>query len=94
MLYKTGSLHNRKVGFMRYTKKTCFFSGIDRETLAKTEEECGALKILSLEEGLAVSFLKQSESSGSSQSEEDDSFHVLEEVNSKQQRRDSVRSLD
>lgn len=38
--------------------------GIDRETLAKTEEECGALKILSLEEGLAVSFLKQSDKIG------------------------------
>lgn len=65
--------------------------GIDRKTLAKTEEECDALKKLSLDEGLAILFLKHSESSRSSQSEEDDAFHVLEEMNSKQQRRVSVQ---
>jgi hypothetical protein len=70
-----------------------FFSGIDRKTLAKIEEECDALKKLSLDEGLAVLFLKKSGSSGSSQSEEDDAFHVLEEMNSKQQSRDSVERL-
>jgi len=49
---------------------------------------------LSLDEGLAVSFLKESQSSGSSDSEEEeDAFHVLEEMNSKQQRRDSVQRL-
>lgn len=94
MLYKTGSLHNRKVGFMRLKKKNLVFSGIDRKTLAKTEEECDALMKLSLDEGLAVSFLKESQSSGSSDSEEEeDAFHVLEEMNSKQQRRDSVQRL-
>lgn len=70
-----------------------FFSGIDRKTLAKTEEEFDALKKLSLDEGVAVLFLKQSESSGSPQSEADDAFQVLEEMNSKQQRRDSVERL-
>ena len=74
-------------------KKKLVFSGIDRKTLAKTEEECVALKKLSLDEGLAVLFLKQSESSGSPQSEADDAFNVLEELNSKQQRRDSVERL-
>ena len=95
MLYKTGSLQNRKVGFIRLKKKKkTFFPGIDRKTLAKTEEECDALKKLSLHEGLAALFFKQSESSGSPQSSEaDDAFHVLEEMNSKQQRRDSVERL-
>jgi hypothetical protein len=47
-----------------------------------------------LDDGLAALFLKQSESSGSPQSEaDDDAFHVLEELNSKQQSRDSVKRL-
>lgn len=68
-------------------------SGIDRKTLAKIEEECDALKKLSLDEGLTALFLKQSESSGSPRSEADDAFHVLEEMNSKQQMEDSVERL-
>lgn len=91
MLYKTGSLHNRKVGFMRFTKNL-FFSGIERKKLAKIEEQYDALKKLSLDEGLTALFLKQSESSGSPQSEAEDAYHVLDEMNSKQQWRDSVES--
>jgi hypothetical protein len=84
----SGSGCNRKMGFTSSTENPLFLSGADKKTLAKVEEEFAVLKKLSLDEGLAILFLKEEQSNRSSM------FHVLEEADPEDERRDSVMRLD
>jgi hypothetical protein len=90
----SGSGCKRKMAFMSSTENPSFLSGADKKTMAKVEEEFEILKKLSLDEGLAILFLKEDQSNGSPSPEGSSLFHVLEEADPEDERRDSVVSLD
>jgi hypothetical protein len=71
-----------------------FFLGVDKRTLASIEEEFEVLKMLSLNQGFAILFVKQDENTEGSLSEESSNFHVLEESNPKEQSGPSIESMD
>jgi hypothetical protein len=82
------------MGFTSSTENPSFLSGADKKTLAKVEEEFEILKKLSLDEGLAILFLKEDQSNGSPSHQGSSMFHVLEEADPVDERRDSVVRLD
>jgi hypothetical protein len=75
---------NRKMSFISSTESPLFLSGIDKKTLAKVEEEFNILKKISLDEGLAILFLKEEQSNGSPSSR---GSNIMEEASPRAERR-------
>ncbi|PNF34536.1 hypothetical protein B7P43_G10741 [Cryptotermes secundus] len=68
--------------------------GADKKILSKAAEEFEIFKKLSLDEGLAILFLKEEQSNGSPSPEGSSMFHVLEEADHEDERRGSAMRLD